>query len=366
VQIAVSPDCLICGLADAQSGTSLLYLSELAAPPSAPQGTKEGRGSSQGLPPFCAPDATVQIAVSTRCPKYDDHPLRDLLGAGSLERRRPQERLGGCWAEERRCSGASWSTTVPVTSPNAPAGRGFRELFSAAATIPHAPPLPPPSPPKSRGGGASDMSPGGGGENPLGALRLLSALCDSMERRHRHRSGGPRPDITAPPLDLSGLGTARVTRAVRFCEGLLVPKGKGARKRLRLRPWQRGSCEPCWHRGSGRRWWRSRGATGRAPWRPPSGCGRSSTSRRVPSPDRRRGERAAGVHRLQHGPAHGAARSRAIGAGAGVPVEALHAAPRCEPLPAARRCRCAPRSERDYDDRRRVRRDRRRPDVRPH
>jgi phage terminase large subunit-like protein len=60
-----------------------------------------------------------------------------------------------------------------------------------------------------------------------------------MERRHRHRSGGPRPDITAPPLDLSGLGTARVTRAVRFCEGLLVPKGKGARKRLRLRPRQR-------------------------------------------------------------------------------------------------------------------------------
>src|SRR5215211_5754017 len=55
----------------------------------------------------------------------------------------------------------------------------------------------------------------------------------------RHRSGGPRPDITAPPLDLSGLGRQRATRAVRFMEGLSVPKGKGARKRLRLRPWQR-------------------------------------------------------------------------------------------------------------------------------
>ncbi len=59
-----------------------------------------------------------------------------------------------------------------------------------------------------------------------------------MERRHR--SGGPRPDITAPPLDLSGLGKARATRAVRFAEGLHVPKGKGARSRLRLRPFQKG------------------------------------------------------------------------------------------------------------------------------
>jgi phage terminase large subunit-like protein len=58
-----------------------------------------------------------------------------------------------------------------------------------------------------------------------------------MERRHR--SGGPRPDITAPPLDLSGLGKARATRAVRFIEGLHVPKGKGARSRLRLRKWQK-------------------------------------------------------------------------------------------------------------------------------
>ncbi len=55
----------------------------------------------------------------------------------------------------------------------------------------------------------------------------------------RHRSGGPRPDDVVPPLDLSGLGRQRATRAVRFMEGLHVPKGKGARSRLRLRPWQR-------------------------------------------------------------------------------------------------------------------------------
>src|SRR5215204_4763832 len=46
-----------------------------------------------------------------------------------------------------------------------------------------------------------------------------------MERR-RHRSGGPRPDITAEPLDLSGLGRSRATRAVRFIEGLHVPRGR--------------------------------------------------------------------------------------------------------------------------------------------
>jgi len=55
----------------------------------------------------------------------------------------------------------------------------------------------------------------------------------------RHRSGGPRPDVVVPPLDLSGLGRQRATRAVRFMEGLHVPKGKGARSRLRLRKWQR-------------------------------------------------------------------------------------------------------------------------------
>jgi Terminase large subunit, ATPase domain len=61
----------------------------------------------------------------------------------------------------------------------------------------------------------------------------------STARRVRHRSGGPRPDVLAPPLDLSQLGRLRATRAVRFMEGLLVPKGKGARSRLRLRKWQR-------------------------------------------------------------------------------------------------------------------------------
>jgi phage terminase large subunit-like protein len=40
-------------------------------------------------------------------------------------------------------------------------------------------------------------------------------------------------------LDLSGLGSTRGARAVRFIEGLSVPKGQGARARLRLRPWQK-------------------------------------------------------------------------------------------------------------------------------
>jgi phage terminase large subunit-like protein len=59
-----------------------------------------------------------------------------------------------------------------------------------------------------------------------------------MERR-RHRSGGPRPDVTAPPLDLSGLGSTRAARALAFIGGLTIPHGKGARKRVRLRPFQK-------------------------------------------------------------------------------------------------------------------------------
>jgi hypothetical protein len=49
-----------------------------------------------------------------------------------------------------------------------------------------------------------------------------------MTNQLRHRSGGPRPDVTSPPLDLSGLGSTRATRAARFIEGLTVPSGKGA------------------------------------------------------------------------------------------------------------------------------------------
>jgi phage terminase large subunit-like protein len=55
----------------------------------------------------------------------------------------------------------------------------------------------------------------------------------------RHRSGGPRPDITVPPLDLSGLGSTRAARAARFIETLTIPSGKGARKPFRLRRFQR-------------------------------------------------------------------------------------------------------------------------------
>jgi phage terminase large subunit-like protein len=50
---------------------------------------------------------------------------------------------------------------------------------------------------------------------------------------------GPRPGITAPPLDLSGLGSTRAGRAARFIEGLTVPSGKGAKKPFRLRRFQK-------------------------------------------------------------------------------------------------------------------------------
>lgn len=51
---------------------------------------------------------------------------------------------------------------------------------------------------------------------------------------------GPKKAVTAAPLDLSGLGKARHVRACRFVERFcIVPKGKGARQPVRLRPWQR-------------------------------------------------------------------------------------------------------------------------------
>lgn len=50
---------------------------------------------------------------------------------------------------------------------------------------------------------------------------------------------GPKAAITAPPLDLSELPEAGADRVVAFIESYLyVPKGEGARKRMRLRPWQ--------------------------------------------------------------------------------------------------------------------------------
>jgi phage terminase large subunit-like protein len=51
---------------------------------------------------------------------------------------------------------------------------------------------------------------------------------------------GPKGTITAPPLDLRRYPRRGGARAVRFIERYVtVPKGTGARHRLRLRPWQR-------------------------------------------------------------------------------------------------------------------------------
>jgi phage terminase large subunit-like protein len=51
---------------------------------------------------------------------------------------------------------------------------------------------------------------------------------------------GPKGTVTAPPLDLRRLPKRGGSRAVAFIERYVtVPKGTGARRRLRLRPWQR-------------------------------------------------------------------------------------------------------------------------------
>ena len=51
---------------------------------------------------------------------------------------------------------------------------------------------------------------------------------------------GPKGTVTAPPLDLRRLPRRGGSRAVAFIERyVVVPKGTGARRRMRLRPWQR-------------------------------------------------------------------------------------------------------------------------------
>jgi phage terminase large subunit-like protein len=51
---------------------------------------------------------------------------------------------------------------------------------------------------------------------------------------------GPKGVVTAPPLDLRKLPKRGGSRAIAFIERYItVPKGTGARRRMRLRPWQR-------------------------------------------------------------------------------------------------------------------------------
>jgi phage terminase large subunit-like protein len=51
---------------------------------------------------------------------------------------------------------------------------------------------------------------------------------------------GPKGTLCAPPLDLRRLGRCGGDRCIRFVERYItVPKGTGARKRMKLRPWQR-------------------------------------------------------------------------------------------------------------------------------
>ncbi len=51
---------------------------------------------------------------------------------------------------------------------------------------------------------------------------------------------GPKREVTAGPLDLSGLPAGGSERVIAFVEQFLkVPKGTGALQPVRLRPWQR-------------------------------------------------------------------------------------------------------------------------------
>jgi len=51
---------------------------------------------------------------------------------------------------------------------------------------------------------------------------------------------GPKGSVSAPPLDLRRLPKRGGARCIAFCERyIVVPKGTGAKHRLKLRPWQR-------------------------------------------------------------------------------------------------------------------------------
>jgi phage terminase large subunit-like protein len=51
---------------------------------------------------------------------------------------------------------------------------------------------------------------------------------------------GPKGTLSAPPLDLRRLPKRGGARCIAFCERYItVPKGTGAKHRLKLRPWQR-------------------------------------------------------------------------------------------------------------------------------
>lgn len=61
---------------------------------------------------------------------------------------------------------------------------------------------------------------------------------------------GPKGQIAAPPLDWKGWPKARGPRRRRFIESfILVPKGVGAGRKLRLRPWQRDLVEGSFAQG---------------------------------------------------------------------------------------------------------------------
>src|SRR5438034_1280485 len=50
---------------------------------------------------------------------------------------------------------------------------------------------------------------------------------------------GPKPEVDLSPLDLRRLPSAGGDRVIAFCERFcFVPKGSGAKRRLKLRPFQ--------------------------------------------------------------------------------------------------------------------------------
>src|SRR5437660_3278399 len=61
---------------------------------------------------------------------------------------------------------------------------------------------------------------------------------------------GPKPTVTAPPLDLRSLPKRRAARCISWIERwCIVPDGYGAGKPMRLRPWQREFIEGVYAKG---------------------------------------------------------------------------------------------------------------------
>ena len=166
VRLPVSPECPpTCGLVPAQFSTYFQYLSGWHIPPTrTPRGKAKAGGQSKdwGSPAFRVPGQVR--SVSRRGPRRQENPR--LAGAGSAN--------PGFYAESGDYHSVRERT--PEVKPTM-ASPFIGPLAMVASILGH--PRSASSQRRTGAGVRATCRRWGGGENPFGALRLPSALCDS-------------------------------------------------------------------------------------------------------------------------------------------------------------------------------------------